>query len=134
MYIPDIEKQSPEEITVTTKDDLQMRSDEFLCVERQKIIDYVTTSGTLGEPVTFAMTDNDLNRLAYNEQISFACAGVTQKDTFQLMVTMDKRFMAGLAYYLGLRKLGAGLIRGGPGRQELQFMLSNTTLTSKAQA
>lgn len=108
-------------IPVTTKDDLQKRSDDFLCVEREKIIDYVTTSGTLGEPVTFAMTDSDLNRLAYNEQISFSCAGVTQKDTFQLMVTMDKRFMAGLAYYLGLRKLGAGIIRVGPGMQELQF-------------
>lgn len=108
-------------IPVTTKDDLQKHSGDFLCVDKHKIIDYVTTSGTLGEPVTFAMTDNDLNRLAYNEQISFSCAGVTEYDTFQLMVTMDKRFMAGLAYYLGLRKLGAGIIRVGPGMQELQF-------------
>ncbi len=108
-------------IPPTTKHDLQTRTHDFLCVEKRKIIDYVTTSGTLGNPVTFAMTDNDLERLAYNEYISFACAGVTDKDTFQLMVTMDKRFMAGLAYYLGLRKLGAGIIRTGPGLQELQF-------------
>ncbi len=108
-------------IPVTTKDDLQTRADDFLCVDRKKIVDYVTTSGTLGEPVTFAMTNNDLERLAYNEYISFSCAGVTEDDVFQLMVTMDKRFMAGLAYYLGLRKLGAGIIRVGPGLQELQF-------------
>ena len=109
------------EIPVTTKDDLQSRTNDFLCVDKRAIIDYVTTSGTLGEPVTFAMTNNDLDRLAYNEYISFSCAGVTEDDIFQLMVTMDKRFMAGLAYYLGLRKLGAGIIRVGPGLQELQF-------------
>jgi len=108
-------------IPPTTKHDLQTRTHDFLCVDKRQIIDYVTTSGTLGEPVTFAMTDNDLERLAYNEYISFACAGVTNDDIFQLMVTMDKRFMAGLAYYLGLRKLGAGIIRTGPGLQELQF-------------
>jgi phenylacetate-CoA ligase len=34
---------------------------------------------------------------------------------------MDKRFMAGMAYFLGLRKLGAGIIRVGPGLQQLQF-------------
>jgi phenylacetate-CoA ligase len=37
------------------------------------------------------------------------------------MVTMDKRFMAGMAYFLGLRRLGAGIIRVGPGSPELQF-------------
>lgn len=75
----------------------------------------------MGEPVTFAMTDHDLERLAYNEFISFSCADTSDADIYQLMVTMDKRFMAGLAYFLGLRKLGAGIIRIGPGLQELQF-------------
>src|SRR5690606_14950127 len=46
-------------IPTTTKDQLQQYND-FLCVEKNKIIDYVTTSGTLGDPVTFALTDNDL--------------------------------------------------------------------------
>jgi len=109
------------QIPVTTKDDLQNRTDDFLCVPKSKIVDFITTSGTLGEPVTFAMTDHDLDRLAYNEYISFSCANTTTDDIFQLMVTLDKRFMAGMAYFLGLRKLGAGVIRIGPGLQELQF-------------
>ena len=109
------------QIPVTTKDHLQRYTDDFLCVEPKKIIDYVTTSGTMGDPVTFAMTDNDLNRLAYNEYISFSCADTTNEDIFQLLVTLDKRFMAGMAYFLGLRKLGAGIIRTGPGLQKLQF-------------
>jgi len=108
-------------IPVTTKDDLQKFSNDFLCVPKNKIVDFVTTSGTLGEPVTFAMTENDLERLAYNEYISFSCANTTPDDIYQLMVTLDKRFMAGMAYFLGLRKLGAGIIRMGPGLQKLQF-------------
>src|SRR5690606_34194285 len=47
-------------IPTTTKDDLQQYNDDFLCVPKSKIIDYVTTSGTLGDPVIFALTDNDL--------------------------------------------------------------------------
>ena len=108
-------------IPVTTKDDLQQFNNEFICVPKNKIIDYVTTSGTLGEPVTFALTDNDLERLAYNEAISFECAGVGKDDVMQLMTTMDRRFMAGLAYFLGARKLGAGIIRVGSGIPELQW-------------
>ena len=108
-------------IPTTTKDDLQNFSNDFLCVSKSKVVDFVTTSGTLGEPVIFAMTENDLERLAYNEYISFSCANTSPTDIFQLMVTLDKRFMAGMAYFLGLRKLGAGIIRLGPGMPKLQF-------------
>lgn len=108
-------------IPVTTKDQLQQYNNDFICVPKHKIIDYVTTSGTLGEPVTFVLTNNDLDRLAYNEAISFACAGVQEKDVLQLMTTIDRRFMAGLAYFLGVRKLGAGIIRVGAGIPELQW-------------
>lgn len=110
-----------QKIPVTTKDDLQKHNDDFLCVSKDKVIDYVTTSGTLGSPVTIALTDNDLDRLAYNEAISFACAGITKNDTVQLMTTIDRRFMAGLAYFLGIRKLGASIIRVGAGIPELQW-------------
>jgi phenylacetate-CoA ligase len=109
------------QIPVTTKNDLQERNSDFLCVNNLSIIDYLSTSGTLGDPVIFAMTDNDLNRLAYNEYISFSCADGQASDIFQLMVTMDRLFMAGMAYYSGIRKLGAGIIRVGPGNPELQF-------------
>ena len=108
-------------IPVTTKDNLQKHNDDFLCVPKQQIIDYVTTSGTLGEPVVVGLTDSDLDRLAYNEAISLACSGVTKDDTIQLMTTMDRRFMAGMAYFLGARKLGAGIIRVGSGVPELQW-------------
>jgi phenylacetate-CoA ligase len=67
------------------------------------------------------MTDKDLDRLAYNECISFACADGTEDDIYQLMTTIDRRFMAGLAYFLGVRRLGAGIVRVGNGMPELQW-------------
>jgi phenylacetate-CoA ligase len=108
-------------IPTSDKDDLQQQNEDFFCVPRTEIIDYVTTSGTLGDPVTIGLTDTDLERLAYNEAISFACAGVQKDDILQLTTTMDRRFMAGLAYFLGARKLGAGIIRVGAGIPELQW-------------
>ena len=108
-------------IPTTTKEDLQRNNDDFMCVPTHKIIDFATTSGTLGDPVTFGLTDNDLDRLAYNEAISFDCAGIKEGDIVQLMTTMDRRFMAGLAYFLGLRKMKVGVIRVGAGIPELQW-------------
>ena len=109
------------QLPVTTKKDLQQQNDDFLCVSRREVIDYVTTSGTLGDPVTFALTEEDLDRLAYNEALSFATVGCTPDDIIQLMVTIDRRFMAGLAYFLGARKLGCGVARVGNGIPELQW-------------
>ena len=108
-------------LPVTTKTDLQLHPQDFICVPRSRIIDYVTTSGTLGDPVTFALTEEDLDRLAYNEAESFTTAGCTPEDVLQLMTTIDRRFMAGLAYFLGARKLRCGVIGVGNGIPELQW-------------
>ncbi|WP_419869573.1 phenylacetate--CoA ligase family protein [Chryseobacterium sp. CT-SW4] len=108
-------------IPVTTKDDLQQNNQDFFCIPLDKIVDYSTTSGTLGDPVTFGLSDGDLERLAYNEAVSFACAGISKGDVVQMVTTIDKRFMAGLAYFLGLRKMGASVVRMGPGIPELQW-------------
>lgn len=105
----------------TEKADLQQYNDDFRCVSKEDIIDYITTSGTLGEPVIFGCTEADLQRLAYNEHKSFACAGLKKGDILQLMTTIDKRFMAGLAYWMGIRSMGASIIRVGNGIPELQW-------------
>lgn len=108
-------------LPTTTKEDLQQRNDDFLCVPKNQIIEYASTSGTLGSPVTIALTDNDLNRLTINEYNSFLCADGSPEDIYQLMLTLDRQFMAGIAYYSGLRKLGAGIIRLGPGVPSMQL-------------
>ncbi|HWZ35914.1 MAG TPA: AMP-binding protein [Mucilaginibacter sp.] len=108
-------------IPTTHKEDLQRRNNDFLCVPKDQIIEYASTSGTLGSPVTVALTENDLNRLTLNEYNSFVCADASRGDIYQLMLTLDRQFMAGIAYYSGLRKLGVGIIRLGPGVPSLQL-------------
>ncbi len=108
-------------LPTTTKDDFHQYNWDFLCVPKDKIVEYTSTSGTLGSPVTIALTEADLQRLAYNECISFTCADSSTDDLYQLMLTLDRQFMAGMAYYEGIRKLGAGLIRVGPGLPAMQW-------------
>ncbi len=110
-----------EKLPFTEKKDLQLYNDDFRCCPKEKIVDYITTSGTLGDPVTFGCTEKDLQRLAFNEKKSFECAGLKPGNIVQLMTTLDKRFMAGLAYFLGLREMGASVIRVGNGIPELQW-------------
>ena len=108
-------------IPITTKEHLQQQNLDFLAVDYTEIIDHVTTSGTLGNPVNFMLNEADLQRLTYNEYESFMIAGVTKNDVVQITTTLDRRFMAGMAYYLGLRKLGAGIVRTGSGLPGLQW-------------
>lgn len=110
-----------EKIPTTTKEDFSRHNFEFLCVDRNKIADYTTTSGTTGFPVIIALTENDLLRLAYNEEHSFVTANGKDTDVYQLMLTLDRQFMAGMAYYLGIRRLGAAAVRVGPLSPQMQW-------------
>lgn len=105
----------------TEKDDIASRNEDFLCVPMSDVRDIVTTSGTLGGSVASYLTQKDLNRLGVNEAGSYVLASCTKDDTFQLLTTIDKRFMAGLAYFLGANELGARIIRSGPGALQLQW-------------
>jgi len=112
-------------IPVTSKDDLHGSNWEFLCVDKSKIVEYCNTSGTLGTPLTIGLTESDLQRLGHNEYLSFLNTESTSHDIFHLMLSLDRQFMAGIAYYLGARKLGAGIIRGGPGNFNMQVETIN---------
>jgi phenylacetate-CoA ligase len=92
---------------------LSERNLDFLCTHRERIVEIVTTSGTTGAPLLWMLTENDVRRLARNEKLSFDCAGVTARDTVLIAVAMDRCFMAGLAYWLGLREIGCSMVRTG---------------------
>ena len=109
------------QIPTTSKDDFNEKNEEFLSVPKNIIVDYCTTSGTTGKPSVIALTQKDIERLAYNEYISFACADGKAGDVYQLMLTLDRQFMAGMAYYMGIQRLGATTIRTGPGSPQLQW-------------
>lgn len=117
----DLDSVNLDQLPTTSKEDLQRNNWDFLCVSKDNIAEYTATSGTLGTPVTIALTANDLERLAYNEYCSFATMGLNEADTIQLLLTLDKQFMAGMAYYQGARKMGAAVVRTGPGAPEMQL-------------
>lgn len=108
-------------IPFTRKKDLRERNWDFLCVPGEKIVDLVASSGTTGTPTYIAMTNNDTNRLAINEEKSFLCAGTKPSDIFQLLITLDGMFTAGMAFYRGINRIGACALRVGPGNSKMHL-------------
>ncbi|MCE7056478.1 AMP-binding protein [Algoriphagus sp. AGSA1] len=102
----------------TSKKDLAEFNPDFLSISQREVVEYVTTSGTTGKPVTIALSKANLKRLAYNEARSLSIAGFTADDIVQITTTLDKGFMAGMAYYMGLTELGAAVLRAGQGSPE----------------
>jgi phenylacetate-CoA ligase len=95
------------------------------------VVDIVTTSGTAGEPLVCRLTEADLQRLAMGEHHSFRCAGLAASDTVLLAVTLDRCFIAGMAYFMGLRLLGCGIVRAGPATPLLGLkMLQRVSVTA----
>ncbi|MCX5698231.1 MAG: AMP-binding protein [Candidatus Omnitrophica bacterium] len=97
----------------TDKTEIAQYNDDFLAVDPAKVADIVLSSGTCGRPTKIAYSEWDLKRLAYNEERSFGSCSFTNQDTVLLTCTLDRCFIAGLAYYSGLRVLGAAAIRNG---------------------
>ncbi|MBU0682418.1 MAG: AMP-binding protein [Proteobacteria bacterium] len=110
-------------LPLTSRQDLNNASHLFQAACDEDIVDLSLTSGTTGSPVQVPYTKNDLTRLALNEAIAFWGAGVRPKDRFLVCVTLDRCFIAGLAYYSGMVELGATAIRSGPGQPARQWQL-----------
>lgn len=108
-------------IPTISKDDIQMVQRDFWAVDKTQIADYASTSGTQGRPITIPLSDSDVDRLANVERLSFERIGVDENDTVMLTTTINRRFMAGLAYVMGAKAVGAGMVRTGPGLIEQQW-------------
>jgi phenylacetate-CoA ligase len=102
-----------EDLPAVDKAVLSARNLDFLCVPRRRIAEIVTTSGTTGQPLLWMLTESDIRRLTVNEKLSFECAGLTPRDTVLVAVALDRCFIAGLAYWQGLRELGCTVVRVG---------------------
>lgn len=111
----------------TTKDDIADRSEDFLCVDDSEIVEIATTSGSTGNPLMLKYTGGDLERLALNEYLAFHYAGITKEDKVMIAVTLDKCFIAGLAYYVGLNSVGASSVRIGPRSPEMLLKIAEVT-------
>lgn len=103
-----------EDVPTVDKKTLSERNLDFLCVPREQVSEIVTTSGTTSHPLLYMLTEADLRRLGENEKQSFQCVGLSASDTVLVAVTLDRCFIAGLAYWLGLQQLGCTVARVGP--------------------
>ena len=104
-------------LPMTSRKDIEQNPEQFHVPPRFRsdIVDISQTSGTSGRPLSVPLTRGDIDRLAFNEAVAFFGAGVRPGDRVILSVTMDRCFVAGLAYFSGCVKLGASAIRSGPG-------------------
>jgi phenylacetate-CoA ligase len=100
-------------IPAADKTILSEKNDMFIAVPEAEIRDISFTSGTIGASCRIAYTESDLDRLAYNDATGFACSGIDRGDRVLLTCTLDRCFIAGLAYFMGARRLGATAIRNG---------------------
>ena len=100
-------------LPLTEKNELAASAASFTAVPPESVAEIVVTSGSTGKPLLFPLTANDLDRLAFNEALSFNAAGIDCSDRVQILVSLDRLFIAGMAYYRGLTLLGATTARVG---------------------
>ena len=105
--------ESLQELPITAKVDYAERGQEFIAVPQEEIADLGLTSGTTGQPCLIAYTKRDLARLGYSDATGFLAAGIRPGDRCLLTCTLDRCFIAGMAYYNGIVALGASAIRNG---------------------
>ncbi len=101
------------ELPFTDKADMARNINDFLATPMRNISDIVITSGTTGDPTRIMYSEKDMLRLAYNEKTALARVGITSDDIVLLTCTMERCFIAGQAYYLGVRAIGAAAVRNG---------------------
>lgn len=104
---------SLQELPTTGKSDLAENNEEFFAVPEEQIADICFTSGTTGTPCRIIYSAGDLDRLGYNDAVGFRAAGMLPTDKVLLTCTIDRCFIAGLAYYQGVVKVGAAAVRNG---------------------
>ena len=100
-------------LPLTDKAALAADPDSFRAVPMAEIEDIAFSSGTTGRPCKIMYSRSDMARLAYNEHRALATSGITRDDIVLLTCTLDRCFIAGLAYYQGVRSIGAAGVRNG---------------------
>ncbi len=117
-------------IPLTDRKTIEKETGLFHAVPSSLFADLSQTSGTTGEALTVPYTREDLKRLAFNEAMAFYGAGMRPGETCLICVTLDRCFVAGLAYFAGVVELGATAMRSGPGQVARQWDLVRTQTPS----
>jgi phenylacetate-CoA ligase len=97
----------------TEKETLIDRAPSFRAVSEDLVVESMASCGATGKRIIFPLTAVDLERLEFNEALSFYSAGVSSSDRGQLFLHFDQCLSAGIAYYRGLTHLGVNSARTG---------------------
>ena len=74
-------------LPLTSREDIESSPEDFFATKPESQVDLALTSGSTGDPVLVPYTKHDLERLAFNEQLSFYGAGVREHDRLLLLMT-----------------------------------------------
>jgi phenylacetate-CoA ligase len=97
----------------TGRSSLTEHGAKFVAVDPREIVETVATGGTIGRPIYFPLTANDLDRLAFSEALSFHGMGITPDDRVLLFTPFDHLSLSGIGCFRGLTLLGANTARAG---------------------
>ena len=118
----------------TTKQDMRdAYPTGLLACEKRELVRYHASSGTTGKPTVVAYTKNDIASWTECMANCLKTAGVTEDDTFQVILGYGL-FTGALGFHYGAEAIGAAVVPTGGGFTERQLLLmedlGTTVLTS----
>jgi phenylacetate-CoA ligase len=93
----------------------------MLAVPREEIVRIHASSGTTGKPTIVAYTRRDIGTWAELMARVLTSAGITKRDTMQLIYNYAF-FTGGLGFHYGAERVGAAVIPSGVGNSEKQLL------------
>jgi len=118
----------------TTKQDMRdAYPTGLLACDKRELVRYHASSGTTGKPTVVAYTKNDIASWTECMANCLKTAGVTEDDTFQVILGYGL-FTGALGFHYGAEAIGAAVVPTGGGFTERQLLLmedlGTTVLTS----
>ncbi len=118
----------------TTKQDMRdAYPTGLLACDKRELVRYHASSGTTGKPTVVAYTKNDIASWTECMANCLRTAGVTEDDTFQVILGYGL-FTGALGFHYGAEAIGAAVVPTGGGFTERQLLLmedlGTTVLTS----
>jgi phenylacetate-CoA ligase len=113
-----------EKIPFTTKDDLRMYNDDFLCVPKSQVVDVTATAGTTGTPIFVYRTRRDWEVYVESKMRSLVELGIKDSDVFQISTAFDQLYFGAIFFDYASKRLGITVLRMGPSnlRRQLEVM------------
>jgi phenylacetate-CoA ligase len=102
-----------ETLPFTAPDTLATRNDALCGVSNDEITEtvIVDTDTTPQRPYPVFLTASDTDRIAFDAALGYHACGITPGDTVVVLLDTNKPDIAGLSAYMGLKLLGANVIR-----------------------